>query len=75
MKYFHKVKFHTTISVWRRLHGLSLDELSTLTEIAKSTLAFIEAGDRTPSMEQFVTLCNIMQFEPKDFFVSEDKLI
>jgi len=65
---FDSVAFVATLKVWRKMHDLTLKDVSDLSQIAYSTLGFILSGDRVPSIAEFVHLCNVMDFDPKDFF-------
>lgn len=65
--------FSITLKVWRKMHQLTAAEMAELSSIATSTFSFIENGDRTPAMAEFSRLCQIMEFEAKDFFKTAEK--
>ena len=48
----------------RRDRGLSSDKLSEMCDVTPSYLRQVEAGNKTPSMPLFVTLCDKLQVSP-----------
>ena len=71
---FHKIKFCVTLKVWRKLHQFTQGEMAEMAGFATSTYGFIEAGSNPPNMEQFVSLCKVMDYNPSEFFADESKL-
>ena len=70
---FNALKFSLTCKIWRNMNGFTQRDVSTTCNIATSTYAFIETGDRPPTMAEFSHLCNLMGFEAAEFFKSPEK--
>jgi len=51
---------------WRQKRGLTLDELSELTDISASTISRLEAGKRAPNLELVVPLARALRLELDD---------
>ena len=51
---------------WRQRSGLTLDELSALTDISPSTISRLEAGKRAPNLELVVPLARALRLELDD---------
>jgi len=65
---FDSNRFLATLDVWRHINGLTVRDMGELSSIATSTMGFILSGDRPPTMAEFIKLCNVIEFDPKDFF-------
>jgi transcriptional regulator with XRE-family HTH domain len=65
---FDALKFSLTCKIWRNMNGFTQRDVSASCGIATSTYAFIETGDRPPTMAEFSHLCAIMGFEASEFF-------
>ncbi len=70
---FDALKFMITLKVWRNMNGLTQRDVGELTKIPTSTYAFIENGDRPPTMAEFTVLASLMSFEPCDFLKTPEK--
>lgn len=66
--HFNALKFALTIKIWRNMNNITSRDMAELSGIATSTYGFIETNDRTPTMAEFTSLCNIVGFQPKEFF-------
>lgn len=73
-KTFDLLAFRTYLKVWRRMHEYSQADVAKSSFIATSTYSFVENGDRMPTMNEFCALCDLMDVEPTDFFVSKEKV-
>lgn len=51
---------------WRQKRGLTLDELSELTQISASTISRLESGKRAPNLELVVPLARALRLELDD---------
>jgi len=51
---------------WRQKRGLTLDELSAITDISPSTISRLEAGKRAPNLELVVPLARALRLELDD---------
>lgn len=51
---------------WRQKRGLTLDELSELTDISASTISRLESGKRAPNLELVVPLARALRLELDD---------
>jgi transcriptional regulator with XRE-family HTH domain len=51
---------------WRRKRGLTLDELSELTDVSASTISRLEAGKRAPNLELVVPIARALRLELDD---------
>ena len=67
--------FRIMLKVWRKQKALTLGELSELTQIHVTRLGVIEAGGGTPTMGEFIQLCDWMNENPCTFFKSPKKAI
>jgi len=56
------------------MHGFTAANMAELSNMGASTYSFIEAGSNVPSMEQFISLCKTMEYDPASFFVEESKI-
>lgn len=50
----------------RFIKGLTTEKLSTLTGIPRSTIAYYELGDLTPTKERFKILCKVLNLREED---------
>jgi len=51
---------------WRQKRGLTLEELSAMTDISPSTISRLEAGKRAPNLELVVPLARALRLELDD---------
>ena len=51
---------------WRQKRGLTLDELSELTDVSASTISRLEAGKRAPNLELVVPIARALRLELDD---------
>lgn len=51
---------------WRRKRGLTLEELSTQTDISASTISRLESGKRAPNLELVIPLARALRLELDD---------
>jgi DNA-binding XRE family transcriptional regulator len=65
---FSAVRFQATLRVWRKMHELTVSDMSALAAIPHSTYGFIETGDRLPTINEFTKLCKLMEFDCAEFF-------
>jgi len=70
---FDSQQFCATVKVWRRMNDFTIADLAELVKIPRSTLAFIENGDRCPTIAELSVLCSLMDFDVADFFKSPRK--
>jgi transcriptional regulator with XRE-family HTH domain len=71
---FDGLRFIMALKIWRKMHGFSVTDVIDLTGLPRSTYAFIESGDRLPDLAQFSRLCQLMEFDASEFFVSAEKV-
>lgn len=55
---------------WRQKRGLTLEELSALTDISPSTISRLEAGKRAPNLELVIPLARALRLELDDLVPS-----
>ncbi len=65
---FDALKFSLTCKIWRNMNGFTQRDVASSANIPTSTYAFIENGDRLPTMAEFSHLCALTGFEPTEFF-------
>jgi len=65
---FDAVKFAITVKVWRNMNGFTLRDMCELCGMEIPTVKFVENGDRTPTMDEFSHLCDLMGIEAACFF-------
>ncbi|MBR3039871.1 MAG: nucleotide sugar dehydrogenase [Lachnospiraceae bacterium] len=70
MKQTESVNISTAIKSARTAQGLTQLELSKKTGINRSMLSKIETNEYTPSLDQFITLCNALKLNPADVLIS-----
>ena len=51
---------------WRQKRNLTLDELSTMTQISASTISRLEAGKRAPNLELVIPMARALRLELDD---------
>ena len=68
---FDLTKLSEALRIWRNMNNFTMAEMAEMAGIAKSTYGFIETGDRSPTIAEFSVLCDIIGFEPKEFFNHE----
>ena len=73
MKQTESVNISTAIKSARTAQGLTQLELSKRTGINRSMLSKIETNEYTPSLDQFITLCNTLKLNPADVLISTSK--
>ena len=70
MKQTKSANISTAIKSARTAQGLTQLELSKRTGINRSMLSKIETNEYTPSLDQFITLCNALKLNPADVLIS-----
>lgn len=70
---FNGLKFQLTCKIWRNMNGFTRRDIAAFTGIPTSTYAFIESGDRSPTVAEFSNLCQMMGFDAQEFFKKSEK--
>ena len=72
MKHLSPQLLAETVISRRKSLKLSQSALSEKTKINRSVLSRLEAGDYSPSVDQLLTLCEVLGFHPSDVIVDQE---
>ena len=72
MKHLSLKLLSEIISVQRKLQKLSLQELSQKTDISRFTVSKLERGERTPSVDQLLSLSDVLDFDVNDVIIDDE---
>ena len=61
--------FAPRLKAMRLLHGLTQDELAKRCGWTEGTISHFECGRRSPSLENFVKLCNALKCSPEQLLM------
>lgn len=67
---FNLTKFSIALKVWREMHGFSQREVAEMTGLSPATVSRMEQDEQAPDMATFAKICDLIGFQPNDFFVT-----
>lgn len=73
MYHFDLMKLSVALKIWRNMNNLTAAEMAELTGMAKSSYSFVETSDRCPTIAEFLSTCDVIGFEPKEFVKNDHK--
>lgn len=65
---FNLTKFSVALKIWREMHGFSQREVAEMCGLAPATISRMEQDDQAPDMATFAKICDLIGFQPNDFF-------
>lgn len=65
---FNLTKFSVALKVWREMHEFSQREVAEMTGLSTATVSRMEQDEQAPDMVTFAKICDLIGFEPNDFF-------
>ena len=66
--------FSQKIRERRKNMGLSMEKAAEFLDISVSYIGLLERGDRTPSLELFIKMCNFYKISIDDFFTNNQTI-
>jgi len=66
--HFNLTKFSLALRIWREMHGFSQREVAEMTGLSPATVSRMEQDDQAPDMATFAKICDLIDFQPNDFF-------
>lgn len=65
---FNMTKFSVALKIWREMHGFSQREVAEMTALSAATISRLEADEFAPDIASFAKICDLIGFQPNDFF-------
>lgn len=65
---FNLTKFAVALKIWREMHGFSQREVGEMTGLSMATIGNLERDTQAPDIASFAKICELIGFEPNDFF-------
>jgi transcriptional regulator with XRE-family HTH domain len=65
---FNLTKFSIALKIWREMHEFSQREVAEMCGLSAATVSRMEQDDQAPDMVTFAKICDLIGFQPNDFF-------
>jgi len=65
---FNLTKFSIALKIWREMHEFTQREVAEMTGLAPATISRMEQDEQAPDMVTFAKICDLIGFQPNDFF-------
>jgi len=70
---FNLTKFALALKIWREMHGFSQREVAEMAGLSPATISRMEQDEQAPDMVTFARICDLIGFQPNDFFTEEKR--